>query len=56
MDPDVLFSLWPLALAIGWALFILSFLLPEPAAVTALRVLAFIAMVIAAVFAIPGIT
>lgn len=55
MDPGLLFSLWPLTLAVGWGLFILSFLLPEPAAVTALRVLAFIAMVLAAVFAIPGI-
>jgi hypothetical protein len=52
---DVLYGFWPLALAVGWVLFALSFVLPEPAAVTVMRVLAVAAFVLAAVFAIPGI-
>jgi hypothetical protein len=55
VNPDLMFSLWPLALTVGWILFVLSFLLPEPAAAMVLRVLALIALVIAAVFTIPGI-
>ena len=55
MDPDVLFSLWPLALSAGMAVFTLSFVIPETAPVMVLRVLAFIAFILAAVFAIPGI-
>lgn len=50
-----LYYIWPLAVAIGLAVFALSFVLPEPAIATALRVLAVVAFAIAAIFAIPGI-
>lgn len=50
-----LFTLYPLAIAIGLALFVLSFVLPEPAAVLVTRILSVIALLLAAVFAIPGI-
>jgi len=46
---------YPLAVAIGLALFVLSFVLPEPAAVTVLRILSVVALCIAAIFAVPGI-
>lgn len=55
MDPGLLFSLWPLTLCVGWAVFALSFVLPDPTVVMVLRVVAFVLMVLAAVFAIPGI-
>jgi hypothetical protein len=55
MDPDLLYSLWPLALAIGLAIFTVSFVIPEAAPAKALRILAFVAFILAAAFAIPGI-
>ena len=55
-DPYSVFLLWPLFLASGWAIFVLSFIIPEPAGVMALRVLSFILLITAAVSAIPGIT
>jgi len=55
MDDYGVFLLWPLALCVGWAILILSFIIPEPAAAQVLRVIAFICMVIAAIFTIPGI-
>ena len=50
-----IYYLWPLALAIGLALLTLSLFLPEPAAAKVLQVIAFIAFILAAVFALPGI-
>lgn len=50
------FLLWPLALCIAWAIFILSFIVVEPAVARVLRVIAFIGAVIAVIFTIPGIT
>jgi hypothetical protein len=55
MDADLMFGLWPLFLCIGWAVFIFSFLIPEPIAVTIMRVAAFALMIVAAICAIPGI-
>lgn len=55
MDPGILYGFWPLSLCVGWAVFVLSFVLPDPTVVTVLRVLAFVLIVLAAVFAIPGI-
>lgn len=43
------------ALALGLAVFVLSFALPEPAAARVLRVFAAIMFAVAAVFALPGI-
>jgi hypothetical protein len=53
---DVTYGFWPLTLAIGWALFAASFVIPEPVRATVLRILAIVAFILAAVFAIPGIT
>lgn len=55
MDPDFMYGLWPLFLCLGWAVFIFSFLIPEPVAVTILRVSAFALMIVAAICSIPGI-
>ena len=55
VDPDLMYSFWPLTLCVGWAVFVLSFVLPDPTVVMVLRVLAFVLIVLAAVFAIPGI-
>jgi len=55
MTTDLMFGLWPLFLCIAWAVFIFSFLIPEPVAVTILRVLAFALMVVAAICTMPGI-
>ena len=55
MDDYGVFLLWPLALCIAWAVFILSFIIGEPAAAQVLRLIAFICAVIAVIFTIPGI-
>jgi hypothetical protein len=47
--------LWPLSIAIGLAVFTLSFVLPEPAVALVLRVVAVVLFVLAAIFSIPGI-
>lgn len=50
-----LFDLYPVAIAIGLAAFALSFVLPDAAVVTVFRILAVVAFILAAVFAIPGL-
>jgi hypothetical protein len=55
MDADLLYSTWPLLLCLGWATFVFSFLIPEPVAVTILRLTAFALLVLAAIFTVPGI-
>lgn len=54
MDVDLLYLLWPLVLAISWAIFAFSFVLVERNAVLALRVLAIIGFIIAAIFVALG--
>lgn len=55
MPATTLYTLYPVAIALGLAILTLSFTLPEPAAVTVLRVIAIVVFCLAAVFAIPGI-
>lgn len=56
MNVDVLYLLWPLVLAISWAIFALSFVLIERNAVLGLRVLAIIGFIITAIFVALGTT
>lgn len=54
MDADLLlYDLWPFSLSIGVALLVLSFLIPDPAAVTVIRVLSFAVLIVAVVVSFP---
>lgn len=54
MEADLLlWDLWPFSLSIGAALFVLSFLIPDPAAVTIVRVLSFAVLICAVIVSFP---
>ena len=54
MAPNVvLYDLWPFAISCGLVLFVLSFLIPDAAAVTIVRILSIAAFVFALVVSFP---
>jgi len=54
MEADVLlYDLWPFAISCGLVLFVLSFLIPDAAAVTIVRILSIAALVFALVVSFP---
>lgn len=56
MDIDALYLLWPLALAISWAIFTLSFVITERVPVMVLRIIAIVGFVLTAIFVAFGIS
>lgn len=49
----VLYDLWPFAVSCGLLLFVLSWLIPDPAAVTIVRILSVAALIFALIVSFP---